>query len=420
MKRKRLTLTDMSFPLVVCLMVLACPLCATPYAYTPLNVPGATQGTVAYGINASGQVAGVFYDDKGSHGFVYNGTAYTTLDAPKATDGTFAYGINTKGQVVGNYVNETGKHGFIYTNGVYTTVDNPNGWDTNVTGINSNGQVVGNFRIGTTGIYGFAYDPATNSYFLINNPNASAGNTSAMGINDHLEAAGFFYKTGAGGFFYDGKKYITLNAPKAAIAGTFIYGLNNTGQMAGVYYDSKGAGNSFVFDGSLYDPLMLPNTKTTFANGINDSGQVVGYFTDSTGSHGFIAHPVLTPNIATQLAFRNLQPVYKVGETLTLTLQEQVRIRTQALDLWIAVRLPNGELRYFSANEPGVLNTSAKPYKTAVSPETIRHAIGSMVIPTGSSGRYTVYALFTELGGNLGNLTSTARSNIAMAEFDFR
>ncbi|NOT85889.1 MAG: hypothetical protein HOP02_14160, partial [Methylococcaceae bacterium] len=341
---KFLNVTVTPSALVACLMLQASPSSATPYAYTTLNVPSATQGTVAYGINAGGQVAGVFYDDKGSHGFIYNGTDYTTLDAPKATNGTFAYGINAKGQVVGDYVDGTGKHGFVYDNGSYTTLDNPNGFDTNATGINNNGQVTGNFRIGTTGIYGFMYDLASNTYTTLSHPKASAGNTSATGINDNREVAGFIYNTGAHGYVYDGKEYTIFNVPLAALAGTFTYGLNNTGQFVGVYYDSKGLVNSFVFDGSQYEPLISPNAKTTLANGINDSGQIVGYTTNATGSHGFIARPMLVPSIATQLAFRNLQPVYKTGETFNLTLQEQIRVRTQALDLWVAVMLPNGEL----------------------------------------------------------------------------
>lgn len=418
--RRLLQFNRAHYVCMACLMLPAAPLCATPYTFAALNAPTATQGTLAYGINASGQVAGVFYNAQGAHGFVYNGQDYVTLDAPKATDGTFAYGINAKGQVVGNYVDGTGKHGFIYTHGVYTTLDNPDGWDTNATGINNQGQVVGNFRIGTTGIYGFAYDPGNNNYFLINNPKASAGNTSVMGINDHREAAGFFYKTGAGGFFYDSKGYTTLNAPKAATAGTFIYGLNNTGQMVGVYYDSKGLGNSFVFDGSHYDPLVLPNTKTTFANGINDSGQAVGYYTDATGSHGFIATPELAATAATQLAFRNLQASYKVGETLTLALQEQVRVRKQVLDLWVAVVLPTGEWYYFNADEPSLLSTQAKPYKMAVSVDSVRHTLTSFVIPKALLGRYTLYALFNEPGKDLSDLEQSIRSNLATMAFDIR
>ncbi|MEQ1637932.1 MAG: hypothetical protein ABL903_14705 [Methylococcales bacterium] len=406
--------------LMACLVLQAAASNAMPYTFTTLNAPGATRGTVAYGINALGQVAGVFYDDKGSHGFVYNGQDYFTLDVPQATNGTFAYGINAGGQVVGDYVDATGKHGFIYNKGAYATLDNPNGFDTNATGINSKGQVVGNFRIGTTGIYGFFYDPVTQVYTTINNPKASAGNTSATGVNDANELVGFFYNTGAHGYSYDGKDYTAFNAPLAAPAGTFMYGFNNTGQMVGVYYDNKGAGNGFVYDGSNYSLLAPPNAKTTSANGINDNGQVAGYYTDSTGSHGFIATPVLDPTVDTQLAFRNLQSVYKAGETLTIALQEQLLVRKQALDLWVAVVLPGGELRYINPDEPGLLSNTAKPYKVAVNVDSVRHAIASFVIPKDLVGHFTFYALYNTPGSDLSNLAQTLRSNIARADIDLR
>ncbi|NOT84223.1 MAG: hypothetical protein HOP02_05430, partial [Methylococcaceae bacterium] len=67
-----------------------------------------------------------------------------------------------------------------------------------------------------------------------------------------------------------------------------------------------------------------------------------------------------------------------------------------------------------------LLSTSAKPYKTAASMDTVRHAIASLVIPTGLLGHYTFYALFNESGSDLGNLTQTLRSNMAKAEIDLR
>ena len=57
---------------------------------------------------------------------------YTTLDDPLATNGTVAYGINATGQIVGSYTNVSGAHGFLLSGGTYTTLDDPLG--TNGTG----------------------------------------------------------------------------------------------------------------------------------------------------------------------------------------------------------------------------------------------------------------------------------------------
>jgi len=45
----------------------------TTYTYTTLNDPLATGGTVASGINDSGQIAGYYYDNSGTHGFLDSG-----------------------------------------------------------------------------------------------------------------------------------------------------------------------------------------------------------------------------------------------------------------------------------------------------------------------------------------------------------
>jgi probable HAF family extracellular repeat protein len=393
---------------------------ATHYSFSILNVPTASLGTVAYGLNASGQVAGVFYDGNGTHGFVYTGKDYLTLDVPQAT-ATLAYDINASGQVVGNYIDGTGKHGFLYSNGQYTTLDNPNGFDTNALSINDSGQVAGNFRLGTTGIYGFVYDPRTQLYTTINNPKASAGNTSSTGINDKGEVAGFYYNTGAHGYLYDGSLFTALNAPQAGPAGTFTYALNNQGLMAGVYYDSQSAVNSFVYDGNNYTPFSLPNVKTTYANGINDQGQIVGYITDNTGSHGFLATPHFEPGIiAVQLALRNLNSSYTAGETVDIALQEHSLVRQHALDLWVAIEFPDKTWRYINPESPGLLSSTPKPFKTMVSTDNVQHAIARFVIAQGLTGHYRVYAIFNEPGRDLSNLAQTLRSNIATAEIDLR
>ena len=50
------------------------------------------------------------------HGFLYSGGTYTTIDDPLATNGTVATGINNSGQIVGYYTDSNGtRHGFLRT-----------------------------------------------------------------------------------------------------------------------------------------------------------------------------------------------------------------------------------------------------------------------------------------------------------------
>jgi hypothetical protein len=95
---------------------------------TAINVPGASTvpaavacwgtvaGTVAEGINDSGEISGHFYDTSGlSHGFVLTGGKYIQLDVPGAYQ-TGGGGINALGQVAGHYSDSScDNSGFIAT-----------------------------------------------------------------------------------------------------------------------------------------------------------------------------------------------------------------------------------------------------------------------------------------------------------------
>jgi probable HAF family extracellular repeat protein len=112
----------------------------------PLNTSG--DGTLASGINDTGQIVGTYADASGVHGFLLSGGSYTTLDDPLAQQYTAAQGINGAGQIVGIYFGhaglQSGLHGFLYNKGVYSTIDHPlaaNG--TEAAGINAKGEIVG-------------------------------------------------------------------------------------------------------------------------------------------------------------------------------------------------------------------------------------------------------------------------------------
>src|SRR5260370_26613654 len=101
------------------------------YTYTtfddPLNTSG--DGTLASGINDTGQIVGTYADASGVHGFLLSGGSYTTLDAPLAPQYTIAPGINRPGQIVGiyfsNHFGHAGLHRFLYNKPVYTPPAHP-------------------------------------------------------------------------------------------------------------------------------------------------------------------------------------------------------------------------------------------------------------------------------------------------------
>src|SRR5262249_61130220 len=86
------------------------------YTYTtfddPLNTSG--DGTLASGINDTGQIVGTYADASGVHGFLLSGGSYTPLDEPLAPQLTIAFGINAAGRIVGDYVNTTFRHAVLH------------------------------------------------------------------------------------------------------------------------------------------------------------------------------------------------------------------------------------------------------------------------------------------------------------------
>jgi probable HAF family extracellular repeat protein len=140
---------------------------AANYRFTSIDFPNATQ-TLAYGVNASGQVVGAYTDAKGKgHGFLKVGNDYTPIDYLGAIE-TDAYGTNTSGQVVGIYRDANGNvHGFLLSGGVYTSIDFPNASETEADIINASGQIVGFYRnaIGTK--HSFKATPIRLSFLLL-------------------------------------------------------------------------------------------------------------------------------------------------------------------------------------------------------------------------------------------------------------
>jgi uncharacterized membrane protein len=149
--------------------------------FTEFNVPDddALFGTVAFGINDSGDVVGDYVANgevpKGGaksqnpprHGFLRSSNGhFSRFDVPGAYL-TIGEGINNAGAIVGVYVLSDGKlHGFVLNNGVvFTTVDVPDSKNgkaqqTEINSINANGEIVG-YYIDSHGVHhGFFGVPA--------------------------------------------------------------------------------------------------------------------------------------------------------------------------------------------------------------------------------------------------------------------
>ncbi len=196
---------------------------------------GRKQGTWAYAINASGEIAGSYVDSNmNRHGFVRSNTGvFTSFDPPNAgtsttgsgggMTGTQALSIDTAGDVVGVYTDTSGlNHGFIrLANGTISAFDAPGA-----------GTSQGVFFEGT---FIFVTDPG--------------GNYSAGAYTDsNAMMQGF-----VGAF---GGTVSSISVPGAAasllspygyMGGTGAFAVNTSGMVAGVYSDANGTFHGFLF-----------------------------------------------------------------------------------------------------------------------------------------------------------------------------
>ena len=85
------------------------------------DVPNAMpNGTAANGINDSGQIVGTYVGQDGKfHGFIQEGSTFSTIDCPGAVS-TIAWGINADGQIAGNCDIANARYGFVASRAMKT------------------------------------------------------------------------------------------------------------------------------------------------------------------------------------------------------------------------------------------------------------------------------------------------------------
>jgi hypothetical protein len=176
-------------------------------AVTPLNFGNAAL-TFAYGINDAGVAVGHFTAVGANNaltvsGFVRSadGATVTPLQVPGASGETQAFGIGPDGTVVGNYRDANFNfRGFLATPGPggsysFSTLDVPGAQSTTVHGINGLGQLVGSYFLpGSNNSRGFLATPFGSTYTFSDliHPDAVNG-TYALGLNGAGTVVGFYF-----------------------------------------------------------------------------------------------------------------------------------------------------------------------------------------------------------------------------------
>jgi probable HAF family extracellular repeat protein len=262
------------------------------FEFSEIVVPGATF-TNAQGINAAGDIVGIYRDAGGrTHGFLWSKGEVTTIDFPGAS-GTEARGIGPNGEIVGSYrvagEPAVNVHGFLLNrDGTFSRVDYPNHTSTIPQRILPNGTILGcrhdadtmgtmfGVRMGADGTSDETDMPAS-----MHNGATPDGGLIVGLFTDMM--------TGRGeGYVIEDGAFTPFVVPDSNF--TAAWDVNPRGEIVGVYRDNVNRFHGFVRDGDDYATLDVPGATATRAFGINAGGDVVGAFVDAANrTRAFIA-----------------------------------------------------------------------------------------------------------------------------------
>ena len=181
-------------------------------------------------------------------GWAEAGTLYQVTDLGTVPGGTasLAFGINASGQVVGEVSTANQPNAFLYTGGPLQDLGTPS-QESGANAINASGQVVGGFvtAIGTRFLYsGRWQDLGTLPGFT---------NSNAFAINDAGQIAGDALGTGGGihAFLYSGGQFRDLGTLPGGTDSN-ARGINNAGQVVGF-----ASSHEFLYSGGALQDLGL-------------------------------------------------------------------------------------------------------------------------------------------------------------------
>lgn len=246
-----------------------------------------------------GEVIGASQSGDFTRGFVYRGGDIQGIGTLYGGD-SIAYGINASGQVVGESTDASGNsRAFLYSGGTLTDIGTLGGTDARARDINDAGMIVGGSQPGpgfpNDGAHAFLYHDGT----MEDLGTLGGGFSWANAINDAGQVAGSSLTVGnvaTHPFLYSGGVMHDLGS----FGGDYsdAHAVNAAGQVVG-YSSLPGFGFSHAFvyaDGSLVDLNTVTDglgiQVLMDAVGINDAGQIVA---NSCNDFGYCAPVLLTP-----------------------------------------------------------------------------------------------------------------------------
>jgi len=257
--------------------------------FTTLEYPGALL-TNAQGINARGDVVGIYTDTAGlNHGFLWRRGEFSSIDVPGARV-TAARGIGPNGEIVGTYqrVGESGgipAHGFLLTTkGEFLSMDFPGHTNTIPQRILADGSVLGCYH--DADLMGSMHGMMISRDGVAELPEGMSMHNGAT--PDGKLIVGLYTDMMDGrnkGYLYEGGTLTPLEVPGST--STAAWDINPAGVVVGVFNDGTGA-HGFAFDGVQFTRINVPGATATRVFGINAGGDIVGNYVRGGVTRGFI------------------------------------------------------------------------------------------------------------------------------------
>ena len=282
------------------------------YNVTDVIDPTGTNFINLLGINNSGTIAG-FDNGATNAGFTLMlPNVFTVVNYPNSptltVQSTQVTGINASGDLSGIYVNSGGNtHGFTRIGGTFTTVDDiPSGLTAPVfnqaLGINNSHETVGYYAPTEAGAPGQVAYSQKDGVFTVISGLPSNVNSQAVGINSAGDIVGFYQPTAATslGFLDVGGTITTIDpfGVPADEANTQALGINDLGEIVGFWTDpATGIQHGYIDNNGAFTSFDPTGSVTTTINGLNNHGVIVGFFTDANDNVvGFVGSPVPEPS----------------------------------------------------------------------------------------------------------------------------
>jgi hypothetical protein len=170
------------------------------------------------------------------------------------------------------------------------------------------------------------------------------------------------------------------------------------------------ASDSFDPDGTIVNYAWFVNEQLlsgqTASTTLTAAGEysVILIVTDDQDATGTSQQTIIVRNdgvFMANIAFAETQPIYNVGEIVTINLVEtQEAFRLQNVDLWVAISMPSGELLFMTPFVFTPFSIESQAFKLSLDNTKRTHQVFNFEVPVGLGGEYLWYALYVEEGKN--------------------